>query len=186
MLMNLIVERFHLVFHHESREVAGFELMVGKNGSKLKVSTLADQSPLGPALPPEPVPTKTDADGFPRLDHPGVAMTMKMAPNSKGPTIYLTFRAQGLDGLAHTIGEELGRPVVDKTGLAGKYDFKLEFVPADGPPVLSAQGVPDALDDSGPGILTATQQQLGLKLEPKKVPLDMFVIDSVDKVPTEN
>jgi uncharacterized protein (TIGR03435 family) len=187
MLMNLIVERFHLVFHRESRQVAGFELQVGKNGSKLKVSTLADSSnaeppPSGPPVP-KPVPTKTDADGFPQLDHPGVAMAMRMSPNAKGPSIYLTFRAQGLAGLAHTVGEELGRPVVDKTGLTGKYDFKLEFAPAAGPP---AQGLPDALDESGPGILTATQQQLGLKLEPKKVPLDMLIVDSVEKVPTEN
>jgi uncharacterized protein (TIGR03435 family) len=183
MLMNMIVERFHLVFHRESREVAGFELQIGKNGSKLKASALADSSNAEPPRSGPPAPPKTDADGFPQLDHPGVAVAMKMVPNAKGPSIYLTFRAQGLAGLAHTIGEELGRPVVDKTGLAGKYDFKLEFAPASGPP---AQGLPDALDESGPGILTATREQLGLKLEPKKVPLDMLIVDSVEKVPTEN
>jgi uncharacterized protein (TIGR03435 family) len=187
MLMNLIVERFHVVLHRESREVAGFELAVARNGSKLKVSAPADSGDAAPSPSGPPAPPKTDADGFPRLDHPGVAMAMKMDPQTKGPSIYLTFRAQTLAGLVHTIGEELGRPVVDKTGLAGTYDFKLKFAPASGtqaPP--SAPGLPDVPDESGPGILAAMQEQLGLKLEPKKVPLDMLIIDSVDKVPTEN
>jgi uncharacterized protein (TIGR03435 family) len=71
--------------------------------------------------------------------------------------------------------------VIDKTGLTGKYDFTLEFAPEGlGPGPL------DATDQSGPNILTAVQEQLGLKLEPKKTRLDMLTIDRADKVPTEN
>jgi uncharacterized protein (TIGR03435 family) len=107
-------------------------------------------------------------------------MAMKMAPNAKAPSVYMTFRAQTLSGLVRTVGEELGRPVIDKTGLVGKYDFTLQFVPDTGAPLA------DRSYDSGPGILTALPEQLGLRLEPKKVPLDMLVIDSADKIPTGN
>jgi uncharacterized protein (TIGR03435 family) len=181
MLVNLLVERFHLALHHESRDVQGFELVTGKNGSKLKESTLVDS--VG-AEPTTSGPPKTDANGFPQLNHPGVAMTMKMAPNAKVPSALITFRAQVLAGLVRTLGEELGRPVVDKTGLVGKYDFTLEFAPEKRTP--ETQGSGDALDQSGPGILTAIQDQLGLKLESKKVLFDMLIIDAVDKIPTAN
>ena len=181
MLINLLAERFHLTLHHESRDVQGYELLTGKNGSKLKESTAADSD--GVAATPSG-PAKTDAKGFPQLDHPGVAMTMKMEPNAKMPSVLMTFQAQPLAGLLRTLGEELGRPVVDKTGLVGKYDFTLEFAPETRTPSTQASAEPP--DQSGPGILTATQEQLGLKLESRKVPFDMLIIDSVDKVPTAN
>jgi uncharacterized protein (TIGR03435 family) len=187
MLINLIVERFHLVLHHESREVAGYELVVGKNGSKLKVSTQAIVStaqtpPVGAA-----VSQKTDSNGFPVLDGPGVAMRMGIPPGAKRPSIYLAARAQTMSGLVHTIGEELGRPVSDHTGLTREYDYTIEFAPDTGglgPP--SAGQAPETLDESGPNIGTALEQQLGLKLRPQKVPIDIVIIDSVDKEPTAN
>jgi uncharacterized protein (TIGR03435 family) len=183
MLMNLLAERFNLKLHHESRDVQGFELVAARNGSKLKESTMTDSS--NSDVPQSgPQATKTDASGFPQLDHPGVAMAMKMAPNAKTPSVYMTFRAQTLSGLVRTVGEELGRPVIDKTGLVGKYDFTLQFVPDTG--ALATQSLAYRSDDSGPGIRTALPEQLGLRLEPKKVPLDMLVIDSADKTPTGN
>jgi uncharacterized protein (TIGR03435 family) len=67
-----------------------------------------------------------------------------------------------------------GRPVVDKTGTEGKYDFTLSFARLDDP------------DSTLPSFFTALQEQLGLKLEPAKVPLDLVVIDHVERIPTEN
>jgi uncharacterized protein (TIGR03435 family) len=70
------------------------------------------------------------------------------------------------------LNRELGRPTIDKTGLTGKYDFTLEFVPA-----LKA-----ATDETGgPSIFTAVEEQLGLKLEPAKEPMDVVVIDSMEQ-----
>jgi uncharacterized protein (TIGR03435 family) len=177
MLLNLLAERFNLVLHRESREYQGFELVAGKNGAKLRESAPvlsgdADAVPADTAGPP-----KTDAKGFPQMDRPGVAVTMKMEPGARVPSVFLAAREQALGELVHMLGEQLGRPVVDKTGLTGKYDYTLEF---------PAQESLDAADDSGPGIRTAVQEQLGLKLEPKKVPLEMLIVDHADKAPSGN
>jgi len=100
----------------------------------------------------------------------------------------------------------LGRPVVDQTGLKGNYDFDLEYTPDESPrmspggaptPVPSARGgapgagetqVPSASTPSNDGVtlLDAVQSQLGLKLEAKKGPVDVVVVDHIEKAPTEN
>jgi len=85
----------------------------------------------------------------------------------------------------------LGRTIIDKTGLTGKYDFTLRWTPDQGagvPPVSPAgapAGTATAPDQSGPDIFTAVQEQLGLKLEPVKGPVDVIVIDHIEK-PAEN
>jgi uncharacterized protein (TIGR03435 family) len=91
-----------------------------------------------------------------------------------------------LKALAHMLSQLLGRTVVDKTGLTGKYDFKLEWTPDDAPPPMAASGaggqqqstLPDA---SGPSLFTALQEQLGLKLETKKAMSDVIVIDHIEQ-----
>lgn len=70
------------------------------------------------------------------------------------------------------LNRELGRPTVDKTGLTGAYDFTLEFVPA-------AKAATD--ETGGPSIFTAVEEQLGLKLEPAKEPMDVLVVDSIEQ-----
>lgn len=81
--------------------------------------------------------------------------------------------------LAQQLAIVLGRNVIDKTGMKGDFDFTLEWTPEPG------QGGPPPADSSGPTIFTAVQEQLGLKLEADKGPVDIIVIDSVSK-PTEN
>lgn len=76
--------------------------------------------------------------------------------------------------LAAMIGFVLHQPVVDETGLKGNYDIKLKYAPM------------DSADSDLPSIFTAVEEQLGLKLQKQSVPVDMFVIDHIDKVPTEN
>jgi uncharacterized protein (TIGR03435 family) len=76
-----------------------------------------------------------------------------------------------LSTLPYFLNRELGRPTVNKTGLTGKYDFTLEYVPAS----------KAAIDETGgPSIFTAVEEQLGLKLEPAKEPMDVLVIDSIE------
>ncbi len=81
-----------------------------------------------------------------------------------------------LTNLTFLLAKETGRPVVDKTGLTGRYDFTLEYTPADRA----------ATDENGrPSIYTALEEQLGLKLVPARQPVEVLVVDSIEQ-PTEN
>ena len=109
---------------------------------------------------------------------------------------------QPIGQLAEMLSNQLSRPVLDMTGLKAKYDYTLEFAPDETsmgmmkgmpmpmpPPGEGAGGAgPAATADgsSGPTIFSALQEQLGLKLEARKGPVDMLVIDTVEKAPTEN
>jgi len=88
------------------------------------------------------------------------------------------FQNTSVDAIAHAVGYELKQPVVDKTGLTGKYDFDLIFTRDDSP-----NDTPHA--DYG-SIFTAIEKELGLKLAPEKIPVDYLIIDHVERVPTEN
>ena len=204
MLQNLLADRFHLTLHHDSKEFQGFELVVGKNGSKLKESSPEDAAfdqntpPQNPGGAPPPPPQR-DANGFMKMDRPGLAVMMQMSP--KGMVSKMTARAQTIPRLLDIIGSQLNKPLSDKTGLTGKYDFTLEYaaeipvgmmIAAGGPPPPPPPpggGQPsagDTPDDLAPALPTAIQQQLGLRLDAKKVKLDVLIIDGADRVPTEN
>ncbi|HVW11831.1 MAG TPA: TIGR03435 family protein [Bryobacteraceae bacterium] len=99
-------------------------------------------------------------------------------------------RAQGfaatIQMLADNLASTVGRPVVDMTGLTGKYDWKLEWTPDSGMAVPGPDNPqPQSGDAPGPTIFTAVQEQLGLKLETAKGPVDTWVIDKIDH-PTDN
>jgi uncharacterized protein (TIGR03435 family) len=98
-----------------------------------------------------------------------------------------------IENLTRLLSRQLGRTVVDKTGLTGKYDFTVKWTPDEsqgamfkgpgsGPPGSASKPPPDS---SGPSIFTAIQEQLGLKLESQKGPVEILVIDHVEK-PSEN
>jgi uncharacterized protein (TIGR03435 family) len=100
---------------------------------------------------------------------------------SKEPSSGVYILRDGLRGrgipmavLASMLTRPVGRPVVDKTGITGNYDIALNFAPE------------GSTDSTLPSIFTALQEQLGLKLEPQKVPVEMLVIDHLEKVPSEN
>jgi uncharacterized protein (TIGR03435 family) len=93
----------------------------------------------------------------------------------------------GMANLTDMLSRMVERPVIDATGLKGFFDFNLEWTPDDAGaasrPAESGTPVDSAV---GPNLIVALQQQLGLKLEPRKAPLDVMVIDRVEKIPTEN
>jgi bla regulator protein blaR1 len=94
-------------------------------------------------------------------------------------------KGAGTAAIAVQLSQSLGRIVHDKTGLTGKYDFKLEWTP-EGQPIGPKDGdTPSSIDSSGPTLFTALQEQLGLKLESTKGPVEVLVIERVEK-PTEN
>lgn len=134
MLQSLLAERFQLALHRQTRELPGFELAVGKNGAKLKPST---ESETGPAAE-ETSPPKTDASGFPQLDHPGLAMMEGV--RGRAVVSFLTARAQPVAALVELLSKEFRLPILDKTGLKGRFDFTLEFAPQ--PPGTLTTAVP--------------------------------------------
>jgi uncharacterized protein (TIGR03435 family) len=102
-------------------------------------------------------------------------------------------KAQSLSQLAIMLGSQLRRPVLDKTGLTGKYDFTLEFTPdmnglplPPGAPGPSAPASGGDASEPGTNVAAAVQQQLGLKLVSGKAKLDVLVIDRANRTPTEN
>ena len=80
--------------------------------------------------------------------------------------------------IANTLNRAVDRPIVDRTGVKGYFNMRLQFAPDPGSPAAAA-------DAPGPSIFTAIQEQLGLRLEPSKSPMEVLVIDSVQK-PAEN
>ena len=211
MLQNLLAERFKLTLHHETKELPMYTLVVAKGGPKLKEAVEEDAAtPQGAAPPPPPgrdeaapMRLKTDADGMPRLPagmgRNGTIMMMMMDPNGGGMRTRMVSKGQPVSSLLGTLSNLLGRPVVDGTGLKAKYDITLDYNPdgLNGPrmmmPPPQHDGAPGggppmagAPDGGGPTIFTALQEQLGLKLEQRKGPVDLLVIDRLEKVPTEN
>jgi bla regulator protein blaR1 len=156
----LIADRFNVTIHRESKELPIFALVIGKNGSKLQ------------------------------LAKPPVGSSGVSGRGASGRTQWI-FTDAPVSLLVHELSQRLGRPVVDRTGLSGHYDFKLEWISDQSPPVLqsrdSATAVPSApgADSSGPSLFTALQEQLGLKLESEKGPVEIIVIDRA-KEPSEN
>jgi uncharacterized protein (TIGR03435 family) len=143
LMRKIVAERFGTQLHHEQREMPVFALTVAKGGHKMKVNT-------------------SDPDGWMiKNDSSSRNRHMEDLKNAsmKDLTLILQFHVT--------------RPVVDQTGLKGKYDFRLEWTPDDAPPS-------DALD-APPELFRAIQDQLGLKLEATKAPADTLVVDAVQK-----
>jgi uncharacterized protein (TIGR03435 family) len=193
MLQSLLEERFKLTFHSVTREFPLYELVVGKNGHKLKASVVdPSAATAGPdAGPGRGGPPSIGKDGFPTLPpgRPGMLMMM-----SKDGPLRIAANVQSMTDLANMLSNQIGTPVVDKTGLTGTYDFALEFVPERigaggiGGGLVAPGEVPGASPGTfdGPTIFGAVQDQLGLKLEQKKGPLEVMVIDRAERVPSEN
>ncbi len=100
----------------------------------------------------------------------------------------LTAKKITMTHFAETLSSQMDRPVVDTTGLEGVFDFTLEYTKQEVQPKFNADGVGTAAPDleSGQSIFSALQEQLGLKLESRKAPVEMLVIDHAEKEPTEN
>jgi uncharacterized protein (TIGR03435 family) len=82
---------------------------------------------------------------------------------------------------------KLNRPVLDETGVSGVFDLEMKWTPESSPPLTASGAAPDAPPDSlGPSLFTALQEQLGLKLEARKTPVQVLVIDSAERTPAEN
>jgi uncharacterized protein (TIGR03435 family) len=182
MLQALLADRFQLKIHHETKELPIYALVVankdGNLGPQLTASKEGGCTPFDPSKPPPP----PGADKPPALGCGNMMMGFDR----------LSAVSIQIEGLIPMLSRMLGRTVLDKTGLTGKFDISLHWTPDQsqamqpppgGPPPGMPQ--PPPVDPNGPSIFTALQEQLGLKLESQKGPVDIIVIDHVEK-PSEN
>jgi uncharacterized protein (TIGR03435 family) len=180
MMQNMLAQRFGLTAHRETQEFAGYNLVVAKGGPKLKDAAEFT----GPQTPTDLSKLELDQEGFPKLNYPTVVTNNTFGPNGV-PVARLTARAQPVSRLLSPLQSMTGRPIQDKTGLTGKYDFTLEYDFGVMSTAADTAGSPQAADP-GPTDIRAAIKNLGLTLEPMKVMLDVLIVDHIEKNPTEN
>jgi uncharacterized protein (TIGR03435 family) len=161
MMQALLGERFKLEAHHEKKDFNVFALLVGNSGPKLKESREEPEAGEGA--------------------HFGISMSARGVGR-------MEVKHGDMAALANALPRLVGRPVVNLTGLAGRYDFDLEFSPEDVHGMLmpaSAEGATPAAPEFASSIFNSIQR-IGLKLEAQKRPLDAIVVDRAEKIATEN
>ena len=171
MLQTILEDRFKLKIHRETRQGPVYELALGKGSPKLK--PLQDGS-CTPVIVGRPLPLLPDGQRRCRnMVSPG-------SVDIEGGTLSM---------FAGLLGMALDRPVIDKTGITSYFEIHLVFSPDDfaAPrPVTADPGASAAIRASdAPGIFQAIQEQLGLRLVPAKGPVDVLVIDHIER-PSEN
>jgi uncharacterized protein (TIGR03435 family) len=154
MVQQILAERFQLAAHRDTRELPVYALALARGGVKLKES------------PPDP-------------DHPGATSGGRYGMS----TGRIVAQRTTTTDLAAMLSRQLGRTVIDRTGLAAAYDFTLLWSPENAAAAPSNGSAVSA--DAPPSIFTAVQEQLGLRLEPTKAPTPVLVIDHIER-PAEN
>jgi uncharacterized protein (TIGR03435 family) len=195
MLQALLEDRFQVKVHHETKQVPVYDLTVAKGGFKLEPLKDGSCVPFDPTR--VPTPGQTPAEFIASLpNYCGRTMFRRTAP---GGSMKAEFHGVTLGEFARAFGRVTDRPIVDTTGITGRFDINLEFAvdqiaPAflpggalrGDPPRSQDFGQPPLPDaPAGASIVTAIQEQLGLKLEAAKGPGEFLVIDHLEK-PSEN
>lgn len=171
MVQNLLIQRFKLAAHYEKKEVQGYALVVPKNGHKMKASPAGSAASYESISPQAADSLKPDRDGFPTLPPGRSNVTV-----NNGYFKVMRRADQTMDDLTRELSLELSQPVANATGLNGKFDFTLRWSP-------NAGELPEA---TGAALPQAVQEQLGLKLEPKKTMVDALIVSHIERKPTEN
>lgn len=162
MVVTLLEERFGLKFHHEMKDMQSYTLVIAKGGPKLKESSPEELAKAAAALqqnppPPPPIPKVFGSKGGLLVEQNGASMA----------------------NIVTLVSRIVHSPVIDKTELTGRYDFKLDYTPE----VAELEATRG--NEQAPNIFTALQEQLGLKLESGKGSVDVIVIDDI-KQPSPN
>jgi uncharacterized protein (TIGR03435 family) len=173
MMRRLLEERFHLKAHVESRDFPAYALVVAKSGLKIQESGSGDPTPVADKRSPR-------WDGFPDLPPGKPGLTSSHSTSGGFILVRTRARQEPVSVLAEALQTPGSQPVVDMTGLTGKYDFTLEYT-------HDLPGTPhDGETPVAPSLFTALQQQLGLQLVAKKLPFDVVVVESFDRMPVGN
>jgi uncharacterized protein (TIGR03435 family) len=209
MMQRLLAERFKLTLHHESKPMAVYTLSVAKTGAKLQEIDPNNPPPLPPPPPGSPPPPPPPPPG------PGSSPGGSGPPRGPGLRIMMGMNMRHLAGnatiarLCDLLSNLTDRPVIDLTDLKGTYTFDLSWTPDETEKMaggfgraMAMSGVPagaaaasgpaapppptESSTDPGQTLVQALQTNYGLKLEAKRNPADILVIDHAEKVPTEN
>ena len=209
MFQALLADRFKVVLHKETKLLPAYELTIAKSGPKLKevdpaevaafnAAQQASRGGTGDAPPPPPPPGGAGGRGGPGGRSPQMG-TFMISMSGNGAR---TFRGKmNMSQLVNMLSNQLSRPVLDMTELKGTYDIELSYLADESDPLMSQlRAMPPPPGTTGgdaprPGadadtpiatLFQALQQTLGLKLDAKKSPLEVLVIESANKIPTEN
>jgi uncharacterized protein (TIGR03435 family) len=158
MFQSLLEDRFKLKVHRETKQLAGYELVIAKGQSKLKHSIN------------KPMVVTIEGKSFPQRE--GACSTTQWRDGS-----HLTCHSASMDQIAAQVSATLGAPVADRTGLPGTYDLHIRY--------LSDERKLDADVEPGPSLQQALQEELELKLKKGMAPTEVLVIDHLEK-PSEN
>ena len=178
MVASLLEDRFKLVMHRETRDLPAYALVVAKGGLKMKE-----------------VPPDADGDNGGKVDvnvtggRGGTTVDLGGGSSISYSLNKLEARKVTIPSIVDSLSKFLDRPVVDETGLTGRYNFTLEYSVEELRNLVRASGadasrIPD-FGGEQPSIYTSVES-LGLKFEPRKAPVPVIVIDSVQKTPTAN
>jgi uncharacterized protein (TIGR03435 family) len=187
MLQSLLADRFEVKFHREKRDFSVYVLTVAKGGLKMK------EIPQDAEAEAEArrAPVNVAGSGGPQ----GVSINLGNGSSFSMANNRLELKKIGMNSFAETLARFMDRPIVDQTELKGSYDFTLEFTPEDYRAMHLRSAVsagivlpPEALRmlESPGDSLFSSLTLVGLKLETRKAPLDVLVVDSARKMPTEN
>jgi uncharacterized protein (TIGR03435 family) len=200
MLQQLLRERFRLSLHRETKEHAVYALLVGKNGPRL-LEAAPDAAPAVSGQGQNVIRISPDAANLMVSEERTGPIRVSMGA---GNTMRLEAEQASMAALADILSRILDRPVVDMTALKASYRLTLNLSMQDMHAMVQSAGVvppgpatgggdtmhrplPDAPGADAPaGSVFENIQQLGLKLEPRKAPMEMIVIDRLDKTPTGN
>ena len=180
MLANLLKDRFSLATHRETRQLPVYDLVFARTDKRLAPGLKPASPECQSALVARLEAVKRGAAVPPPLEPKGCT-------SAQLNTGMVGFNGVPMSMIAQHLTQSVGRPVIDKTGLTGYYDYTLRwtpqpgsgmpFQPAGGPPTAP----PPAADPDGPNLFTAVQEQLGLKLESARGPVEVIVIDRLEK-----
>jgi uncharacterized protein (TIGR03435 family) len=190
MFQNLLADQFKLAFHWDTKELPTYSIRVAKDGPKMKESADLPSADSGSPVPPVEGPPNLDSDGIP-ID-PG--------PHRDGVgTVTINGRSQmhaqraTMQELANELsGMQLKFPVTDETGLRAKYDFVMKFAAPEWNgkfediPELGIWASTYQAMEPLPELSTAMRSQLGLKLEQRRAPVKVLLVDHLAKTPTGN
>jgi uncharacterized protein (TIGR03435 family) len=187
MLQTLLAERFKLVLHRETREMPVYVLSVAKGGPRMIPSNIRKKADVDMITLANGNVVR--APGFGPVALPGISVWKDgdddCCLSTTPETVYAV--KQPMSHLAKMLSYTLGRPVVERTGLTGDFNYYFAFEPTYAPGLPGPSGPrPASLPPADTrSIFTALEQDLGLKLESAREKIDVFVIDRIDR-PTEN
>lgn len=193
MLQNMLADRFKLTFHWDTRELPAYSIVIASTGPKVKESIEVPPpgNASGNGVPPPSLyePGKLDADGFPDVPGPQRDGVGSVMINGRSR---LRGQRATIQDLASELSRQLKYPVTDHTGLKSKYDFTLKFATPgwsgeleDIPELGIWASAYEAMQPL-PDLAAALQSHLGLKLQSKKAPVEVLIVDHVEKAPTVN